>query len=199
MTTIPRHRQQGIALPVMLIVLTVMLIGTIFLLKATNSTTLTTSNLAYQAALGKAADLGLMAGADWLAATAAANKVALDNDDLANGYLATLNTATTSADAAFWVGARTMPVDAAGNTIQYVTHRMCLLQGAYNNIGPPRNKCVQTTPKSTAGTSATTGQSVVVTGQLFNDPPQVHYVITARISGPRGGNVVNQLVVTIGV
>jgi hypothetical protein len=139
-----------------------------------------------------------MTGADWLAATAAANKLALENDDLANGYLATYNTATTSADAAFWVGARTMPVDANGNTIQYVTHRMCALQGAYNKLGPD-NSCVQTTPKSTGGTSMQTGSSGAIDGNRFNDPPQVHYVITARISGPRGGNVVNQLVVTIGV
>jgi hypothetical protein len=194
-----RLRQHGIALPVMLIVLTVMLIGTILLLKATNSTTLTTSNLAYQASLGKSADLGLMTAADWLTLTAGTNKPALDADDATKGYLATYNTAQTSADAAFWVGSRILPVDASGNTIEYVVHRMCALQGAYNQIGPPPNSCMQTTAKTQGGTSQQYGQSGASGASVFKQPPQVHYVITARISGPRGGNVVNQLVVTIGV
>jgi uncharacterized protein YpmB len=52
-----RRLQRGIALPIMLIMLAVMMVSSIYLLKSSTSTTLTTSNLAYEAALTKAADL----------------------------------------------------------------------------------------------------------------------------------------------
>jgi hypothetical protein len=51
--------QRGIALPIMLIMLAVMMVSSIYLLKSSTSSTLTTSNLAYEAALTKAADAGL--------------------------------------------------------------------------------------------------------------------------------------------
>ena len=53
------RRQAGLALPIMLIMLAVMLVSSIYLLKASTSTTLTTANLAYDSALGKEADLGV--------------------------------------------------------------------------------------------------------------------------------------------
>ena len=42
------------------------------------------------------------------------------------------------------------------------------------------------------------GTSLASDSQVYSGTPQLHYVITARIFGPRGGNVVNQMVVLIG-
>jgi Tfp pilus assembly protein PilX len=190
-----RARQHGIALPVMLIMLVVMLVGSIYLLKSTNSTTLTASNLAYDSALGRAADLGLHAGYTWLSATAATNKVRLNDDDRANGYLASLDTSQSPMSTEFWSGYKTV-TDDSGRQIQYVIHRMCALAQPYDKIG---NACVQTADNTAAlGNAVAIGNSLSVNAPAFAETPQVHYVITSRISGPRGGSVVNQLVVLIG-
>lgn len=191
------RRQDGIALPVMLIVLTVMLIGSIYLLKSSNSTTLMTSNLAYQASLSKATDLGLLTGFEWLTDTAAANKAALTTSSAGNGYVATYDTTQTSATAAFWTGSTSI-TDSAGNTIEYVVHRMCKLAGNWDAVGPPSNTCVQTAAASVLNQSVATGDSLASDAASYAGTPQIHYVITARIFGARGGNVVNQLVVMIG-
>jgi hypothetical protein len=195
MTILAPRRQRGVALPVMLIILVVMLVSSIYLLKSSNSTTLATANLAYDSSLSRAADLGLHTGFQWLSATAAADKAKLDADDAAHGYLATLDTTQTPSAAAFWVGSQTV-TDSAGTSIEYVVHRICALPGAYDNAG---NSCVQTAANtSTLGTAVALGDSLATDAPSFAGTPQVHYVITARISGPRGGNVVNQLVVLIG-
>jgi hypothetical protein len=190
-----RARQQGIALPVMLIMLLVMLVGSIYLLKSTNSTTLTAANLAYDSALGRAADLGLHQGFEWLSATAATNKARLNDNDAGNGYVATLDTSQLPSEKGFWDGSKTIN-DGAGNEIEYVVHRACALTGPYDGGG---NSCVQTAANNAAlGNAVALGTSLSVNAPVFADTPRVHYVITARISGPRGGNVVNQLVVLIG-
>jgi hypothetical protein len=189
------RRQQGIALPVMLIILLVMLVGSIYLLKSSNSTTLTTSNLAYDSALGRAADLGLHRGYEWLRVTAAVNKDRLNEDDPDNGYLATLDTTQTPSDQRFWGGSKLVQ-DGAGNEIEYVMHRMCSRALRYDDS---LNSCVQTTAnKAALGNAVAVGSSLSVSAPVFAETPQVHYVITARITGPRGGSVVNQLVVLIG-
>lgn len=189
-------RQRGVALPVMLIVLAVMLISGAYLLKASNTTTITTSNLAYQSALNKANDLALMAGAEWLSSTWSTNKSLLDGDSPDNGYIATLNTTLTVHSTNFWSGKKTT-VDSSGNSIDYVIHRLCSLAQPYNANG---NQCMQTTSNpATLGSSVALGSSLSSTAVQLAGAPQLHYIITARISGPRGGNVISQMAVLIGV
>jgi Tfp pilus assembly protein PilX len=189
------RRQRGIALPVMMIILLVMLVSSVYLFKASNSTTMTTANLAYDASLSKAADLGLHAGFQWLSDTATGNKVLLNADNPANGYVANLNTNLTPSAGDFWNGSLFIN-DTANNRIEYVVHRMCAVAGAYD---AGINQCVQTSANtSTLGTSVGVGDSLASDSPSFAGTPQLHYVITARITGPRGGNVVNQLVVLIG-
>ena len=189
--------QQGLALPVMLIILVVMLIGSIYLFKSSNSLSLTTSNLAYKGALTKAADLGLMTGFEWLSATSSGNKLLLNADNPANGYVATYNTQQTPSSPGFWIGSRTV-LAADGTEVEYVIHRMCSLNGAYDDAGPPANRCVQTAAGSALNQPVGLGESLASDAPKYAGTPQIHYVITARISGPRGGNVINQLVVLIG-
>lgn len=191
-------RQRGVALPVMLIMLVVMLLGSLYLMRASHNTTMTTANLAYDSALSKAVDLGLVTGSNWLATTAAGvNKILLESDSAANGYIATYNPGSSPSNNDFWVGSVTL-VDGP-NTIEYVIHRMCSLTGRFDDPGPPPNACVQTTSnKSLTGSGMQVGESLASDAQPVPAPPQIHYVITARIFGPRGGNVVNQAVVMIG-
>jgi len=191
-----RAREQGIALPVMLVILAVMLVGGVYLMKSSHTTALATGNLAYDATLNRAADLGLHQGFQWLSSTAAANKAALDADDTDDGYHASLSTRLTPHDDDFWDGAKTL-VDADGNRIQYVVHRLCARDGRYDKND---NRCVQTSSvRGSLGNAVALGESLASDAPSFDGAPQLHYVIASRINGPRGSNVINQMIVLIGV
>ncbi|WP_230029774.1 hypothetical protein [Massilia sp. Bi118] len=191
-----RAREQGVALPVMLIILAVMLVGSVYLLKSSHSTALATGNLAYDATLNRAADLGLHQGFQWLSTTAAANKAALDADDPDDGYHASLSTKVTPHDDGFWDDAKTI-TDADGNSIQYVVHRLCARDGRYD---VKDNRCVQTSSvRGSLGNAVALGESLASDAPSFDGAPQLHYVIASRINGPRGSNVINQMIVLIGV
>ena len=105
------HPQQGIALPVMLIMLLVMLVSSIYLLRSSNSTTLTATNLAQDSALARAADLGLHTGFRWLSETAQTGKARLNRHVPEQGYRANLDTTLTVRSSEFWDGSREL-VDA---------------------------------------------------------------------------------------
>lgn len=190
-----RAREQGVALPVMLVILAVMLVGSIYLLKSTHSTALATGNLAYDATLNRAADLGLHQGFQWLSTTAGANKAALQGDAPGEGYHASMDSGLTPRDDAFWDGARTL-TDADGNRIEYVVHRLCMYAGRYDD---KNNACVQTSSvRGSLGNAVALGESLASDASTFDGAPQLHYVIASRINGPRGSNVINQMIVLIG-
>ena len=191
------RRQQGIALPVMLIILAVMLVGSVYLIRNTNSTTLTTGNLAYDATLSKQADLGLHTGFEWLRSTSVGNKAALSLSSADAGYVAHLDTTQNPRDAqqsGFWAGSKTMAGPDANTQIEYVIHRLCALDGGYDENN---NRCVQSSSTGNDGQVAI-GESSAIDTPDYAATPMLHYVITARISGPRGASVINQMIVLIG-
>ena len=190
-----RLRQAGIALPVMLIMLTVMLIGSIYLLRSSTSTTLTVANLAYDSALSKEADLGVHRAFQWLSTLP--SKVTLTANSPADGYVATLNPAWTVSSPGFWTGSVKLTPDNSGNVIEYVIHRMCTFTGAYNSAAPV-NSCMLTAAKQDVAAPVALGSSLASDAPSYQGQPQLHYVITARIFGPRGGNVMTQAVVMMG-
>ena len=188
-------RQHGVALPVMLIMLLVMLVTGIYLLRSSNSATLAASNLAYDATLSRAVDFGLHSGFQWLSKTASTSKASLNESDEAHGYSAILDTTLTPNDEKFWQD-KVDVVDADGNRISYVIHRMCLAPGSFSKAG---QDCMLTSANTVKiGTKMAIGESQASDAPAYASSPQVHYVITARIDGVRGGNVINQLAVLIG-
>lgn len=188
-----RRGQGGIALPVALIMLTVMMLSSIYLLRSTNSTTMTTTNLAYDSALAKAADLGLHRAFDFLSN---APKALLLADNPAAGYVATMAPSQGVNHAAYWTGSTTVN-DSAGNRVEYVIHRMCMLAGAYNAVSP-NNNCTLSAGKQQVSSPAGLGNSLASDRSEYAAIPELHYVVTARIYGARGGNVVTQAVVMMG-
>jgi len=48
------------------------------------------------------------------------------------------------------------------------------------------------------GNRVAIGESLASDAPAYASSPQIHYVITARIDGARGGNVINQMAVLIG-
>jgi hypothetical protein len=193
------RRERGVALPVMLIILAVMLVGSIYLLRNTHSTTLTTGNLAYDAALSKEADLGLHTGFEWLRSTAAVNKAALNQPNTGAGYVAHLDTSQDARDAGqsgFWAGSKTIAGPEANTQIEYVIHRLCSVDGGYDENN---NRCVQSSSDAKGGAGRVPfGQSSAIDTSDYAGNPMLHYVITARISGARGTSVTNQMIVLIG-
>ncbi|WP_202416616.1 hypothetical protein [Duganella qianjiadongensis] len=188
-----RRLQRGIALPIMLIMLTVMLVSSIYLLKSSTSTTLTTSNLAYESALSKAADLGVHTAFAYLRDIP--NKAQLESNQAAAGYVASMSPTWTVSTPAFWQGSLTLPPDAAGNRVEYVIHRLCDFAGPYNAVN---NRCQLTSARPNSKTSQPYGRSGRSDSPNYLDQPQLHYVVTARIAGARGGNVVTQAVIMKG-
>lgn len=190
-----RRRQAGIALPVMLIMLAVMLVSSIYLLKSSTSTTLTTSNLAYETALSKEADLGVHTAFAWLSGLV--DKSVLTADNAANGYVSTFNPNWTVSTPGFWTGSVKLAPDNSGNVVEYVIHRMCTFAGTYNATNPA-NTCMLSAAKQAVAAATPLGSSLASNAPVYQGQPQLHYVITARIFGPRGGNVVTQSVVMMG-
>ncbi|AKU20690.1 hypothetical protein MJ904_22775 [Massilia sp. MB5] len=194
MMNIKRAAQSGIAMPIMLIMLAVMLVSSIYLLRSSTSTTITTANLAYDSALSKSADLGIHTAFAWLSTVA---KSQLNADVAASGYVSTLNPVHTVSTPAFWNGSVTIDDPAKENRIEYVIHRMCTFAGAYNSTVPP-NSCTVTAAKAKVKAATMVGDSLSSDAPAYQGKPELHYVITSRIFGPRGGNVVNQAVVMMG-
>lgn len=196
-------RQRGVALPIALIMMTVMLFSAIYLMRASSSATLLASSLAYERDISRRADFGLVTGYDWLSSTSsnAATKSNLEADQAAGGYNATYTCSASNChrDPVFWANSRIVN-DAAGNPVQYVIHRLCQYPGAYNGkFGGADNVCVQTTAVtqvSSGGVGA--GVSLSSDSEAFTTLPQIHYVITARVPGAKGASVINQMVVMIG-
>jgi Tfp pilus assembly protein PilX len=196
-------RQRGVALPIALIMLVVMLFSAIYLMRASNNATLMSSNLAYERDIARRADFGLTTAYNWLSATAnnTATKGNLDSDQLASGYISTYACAASNCyrDAAFWANSVTVN-DPSGNPVEYVIHRMCQYPVAYNGkFGALDNQCVQTAAAPAAGGGGpVAGTSLSSDTETFTMLPQIHYVITARVPGVKGASVINQLVVMIG-
>lgn len=189
-------RQRGVALPVMLIVLTIMLLSGAYLLKTSNTATLTAANLAYQSTLTRANDRALMEASEWLAQTWTSNRAALNSDSSGDGYVASLDTTLTVRSPNFWTNSKTI-VDSQGNSIDYVIHRFCSRALPYDDI---TNQCMKTSANtSSLGTTVAMGASLAWKSAQLAVNPQLHYIITARINGPRGGNVISQLAVLMGV
>lgn len=196
MNTLSQPRPQaGVALPVMLIMVLVMLVTSVYLLRSSNTTTLAASNLAYDATLSRAADLGLHTGFQWLSDTWKADKGTLEQDDTGHGYNASLDNTLTPRDPGFWDNSIEI-TDPDGNKIRYVVHRMCFKAGSYGATG---QECLLTAANTVkVGNKVAIGESLASDAPAFASSPQLHYVITARIDGARGGNVINQMAVLIG-
>jgi Tfp pilus assembly protein PilX len=196
-------KQRGVALPIALIMLVIMLFSGIYLMRASNNATLMSSNLAYERDISRRADFGLSVAYDWLSTTAnnPASKGNLDSDQLVNGYISTYSCVASNCyrDATFWANSVTTN-DPSGNPVEYVIHRMCQYAVAYNaKFGAIDNQCVQTMAVALAGAGgAVAGTSLSTDAESYTTLPQIHYVITSRVPGVKGASVINQMVVMIG-
>lgn len=179
------QRERGVVLLMALIVLLAMTLAGLALMRSVSTSNVIAGNMAFQQAATQSADAGVEAAVTFLSTSGPG----------------TLNTSVTSGGGVrylayrqdpaagqtwdnFWTSSvpvatvNTLPVDAAGNTVSYVIHRLC------NNEGLPLTVAAcTTTPTDTAGSSGGNSQGAGVVA--LNAPPETYYRVTARVSGPR--------------
>lgn len=189
-----RNYQSGVALPIVLIVLIVMMLGGMSMMRASTTGAIAVGNIAYERNLARLADAGIEAGFDWLRTTSATDKSVFDNDNPGNGYVASYNFAHTYRSPNFWTGSRTITVN--GQAIEYIVKRMCRNAGGFSETS---QQCIQTAATETGevGTPGV-GASLSADAEQLLGSPMLHYLVTARLVGAKGASVINQAVVMIG-
>lgn len=169
------QQQRGVVLFISLIVLVAMTLAGIALSRSVGTGILVAGNLAFQHGATSSADAGIEAGRAWL--------MAQDADtlrvDQTRGYIANWDTAFDPATFNWTDLSTTVGTDSAGNTVQYVVHRLC--RNSNESANAPTQQCVSI---SGAGASSSKG------GASYGSTPlsgtlQVYYRVTARVAGPR--------------
>lgn len=183
------RRQEGVVLMIALIVLVAMTLAGIGIVRSVDTGTIVAGNIGLRQAAVATADSGVEAARVWLLA----NSTALDADNPSAGYYSTRQTnldltgnrgtglninwggSNPSATVqAFTAGS----VDASGNSVYYVIHRLCSLPGNKNLAG---QDCAFST---VTGVGSTQG---AITADAYGLPTdtQIYYRITVRVNGPK--------------
>jgi Tfp pilus assembly protein PilX len=192
--------QDGVVLPLTLIVLVAMTLAGIALLRSVDTSSVIAGNLAFRQSATVSGDMGVEAAISWLKNGGADLTV----DSPQNGYYAsrqdkldlTGNLTTDTGDNLNWdkaSEAKTLAKDSAGNVVAYVIHRMCDAEGDLD----PANCAVE---QSVRGGSSLGGARQMLTyhpGAWDEVADRGYYRITARITGPRNTTSYIQVVVVI--
>ena len=189
-----RRSSRGVVLLISLIVLVAMTLGGIAIMRSVDTTTLIAGNLAFKQRALYASDNGVAQALTWLLA----NPTALNNDNATQGYYSSQAFDWTVSSAWASSGVKTIAVDAAGNTINYVIHRMCTLPNIpYNGAaGGVDNVCGVQNPTANAATKPAEGDSST-DNTVFAPPGALYFRVTVRASGPRNTQSYTQAMVTI--
>jgi len=180
--------QQGAVLFIALIVLVAMSLAGLAMMRGVDTGALIANNLAFKQGATMAADNGIEVGRTWLIV----NPTILASSVAASGYFAqfdggavggVLDLYQSDADPANdfdWANnAVALAPDAAGNTVQYVIHRLCKDVGAATAKG-----CVQSTESSASAGQSTKG-APAFGGAALAATTDAFYRITVRVLGPR--------------
>ncbi len=188
-----RRRQQGVALVMALIVLVAMTLAGLAMMRSVDTSSLIAGNLAFKQSAAISADAGVEAAIAWVHG----NPAKLDNDAGGSGYSAssqaaldlTGNDTTEANDDLDWSDkgqVAQLAVDAAGNQVSYVIHRMCDVAGEFDPA-----KC-STAPSGAEGIG---NNSIGILRPMLTYQPLngggvagttvALYRITVRVVGPR--------------
>lgn len=183
-TFVPR-RERGVVLFIALVVLVAMSLAAIALTRAVDTNTLIAGNLAFKQAALNAGDAAVDDARDWLVfGGVSGGALEADNAGGKVGYYASWQDDFNAA-AYQWDDpglATTMGVDAAGNTVQYVIHRMCRTPGSVRDAAVD---CLKFEAPGVAGTEGSSKGAAVYGGLPLSGALIIYYRITARILGPR--------------
>jgi type IV pilus assembly protein PilX len=173
--------QRGVVLIIALVVLVAMSLGGIAILRSVDTATLIAGNYAFKQSSLQGANVGIEAAINWIAT----HKSSLGTDSA--GYYSWTSRLKAQQfnweDPTAWTSAVTVGTDAAGNTVQYVIHRLCTTTGPIS----PANPCA--TNAGAGGNAAfdpsTEGGSFAAGSSAYTSPPKMYLRVIARSSGPR--------------
>lgn len=209
MRTSTRH-QQGLVLVLALVVLAAMSLAAVGLMRGVLGSNRVAGNLAYQQAAVQAADVGAETAIAWLEQLSSETIPGSTQDapainanrqyqNLTKEGGATYNYVATRADPGadqtwegFWqvlTGAKQvneLPVDATGNRVSFVIHRLCAF------TGEPKDAVCETAPAQ--ATPTTNGMR---DGDKVDPLGQTYYRITVRVQGPRNATSFIQVMAAI--
>lgn len=172
--------QKGVVLFISLIVLVAMTLAGIAVTRSVDTGNVIAGNVAFKQATLASADRGIQAAVAFL--TAGSNNGNLIHNIPASGYFSANANHTDWTDPSIWVDAVAVPdsagnsPDAAGNTVSYVIHRLCLTPGT-----APDKNCAQISQ----ATAATQGTSMATGAEMRVPPPGIFYRVSVRVDGPR--------------
>ncbi len=194
-----RSRQQGVVMLVALTVLVAMSLAGVALMRSVDATSLIAGNLSFKTAGLQVADRGTQQAVGWLMSTRDADVTQLYNDVSAMGYYSSRPLPEPDwFDEQTWNAAVPVNggiVDASGNQLFYVIHRMCSMPNSQPNanVAGTINDCPQFYPSNISNLVA--GQSYSVGASRFDLASQNYYRITTRVVGPRNNITVTQTTV----
>ncbi len=184
-----RARQRGTVLMVVLVALVAMMVSVIALSRSTDTNTVVAGNLAFRNASVHSSDAGVLGAVTWLQSTV--GTPTLNNSDPNRGYYASVIEPNWD-DPALWAacGGCQINADAAGNSVQWIVHRMCSAQGNPNDPGVSCSSL-------TAGSAAAAGGSYAGDATNFTGNAQNYYRVTVRVLGPRNTSTLVQAFVSL--
>jgi type IV pilus assembly protein PilX len=161
------QRQRGIVMWVALGVLIVMSLVGVAMLRQIGGGVSIAGNVAFKQAATAAGDAGTEVGRAWYIGAAS-----LDADVPAAGYSASWGAAADPTTFTGWAPA--LPADTAGNTVQYMVHRLCKLPGP---IAAPGQECSSGSVRSASRGGASGGG--------FTTTTQPYFRVTSKVTGAR--------------
>ncbi len=194
----PRHgkgigarRERGVVLLIALIVLVAMTLAGLGMMRSIDTGTIVAGNIGFREAAVATGDTGIERARTWLMA----NINSLNTDQASAGYYSTRqdtlditgNRTEGGLDGVDWGGSDpSQPVkafslgsvDASGNTVFYIIHRLCSLPGSLNAA----NQSCATA--AVAGTGSTQGTPDYERYGLPN-LNLAYFRVTARVNGPK--------------
>ena len=189
--------QRGTVLLIALILLVALSLAGIALIRSVSTSNMIAGNLAFQQGATNAADVGVENAVAFLEANSSGTSTTLHNSITSGAvrYVAVRqDPAAGQTWDAFWNASlagtpavNTLAADAAGNTVQYVIHRLC------NATGKPVYPGCSAAPTDATSAGSSYGSGVV----RLETQRQVYYRITARVAGPRNTLSYVQVIVAI--
>lgn len=200
----PHRKQQGVVLLVAIIALVALTLAALALTRSVYTSNVIAGNLAFQRSATHSAELGLEVAMQWLEASKTETAGNCGGPKLychqeKDGYAATrLGDDQVRSWLDYWqmslaATARTLPQDAAGNTVSYVIERMCSSTG--DPLATATNTCTAS-PRPSASTCSG-GSSCAGGENNVASPPPVYYRITILVRGPRNAQSLVQAMVSL--
>jgi Tfp pilus assembly protein PilX len=173
-----RRTQRGVVLLIALIVLVAMSMVGLAVMRASGGSLLMAGNLSYRQNATAAGDYGIELARTWLTTQGPGT---LAGPVSTSGYFANWDSTFNPSTFTGWYDPG-LPADAGGNSVTYVIHRMCLVDGDVTGSAAPANQeCVTLADPAKSGSKG----GVQYGEKALTGTAQVYYRITAKVTGPK--------------